>query len=99
VKLLDQATEEAAQAGAQPGLQLSTQLTDSTARPRHSTGTPSGFYMTRNAYQGRHFVVLVLEKSYGRTPNVLIMRPCTGRNEMNKAVSARVRFCSWGSYY
>jgi hypothetical protein len=89
MRLLHQTKEEAAQ---NTGMQLTAQLTDSAASSRRAGGTPSGFYMTRNAYQGRHFVVLVLEKNYGRTPNVLIVRPCTGRNEMNKLVSASVRF-------
>ena len=55
----------------------------------------NGFHVTRNAYQGMHFVALVIEKTSrfasNRPTNVLIVRPVTGRNEMNRMVSERKR--------
>lgn len=53
----------------------------------------NGFYCTRNAYQGRHFIALAIEKAViihshaaALAINVTIIRPTTGRNEMNRMV-------------
>lgn len=55
----------------------------------------SGYYITRNAYQGKYFICLIIEKSFlsSRGPNVIIVRPTTGRNEMNKMVSLNFQLC------
>jgi len=55
------------------------------SKARRAAKTLSGFYVTRNAYQGKHFVALILDKHSRQ--NVVIVRPTTGRNEMNTAVS------------
>jgi len=47
-----------------------------------------GFFLTRNTYQGKHFVVYVPETGpmQRRPHSVTIMRPTTGRNQMERAV-------------
>lgn len=80
--LLDQAKSEEALA----------QRTTSHSTSRSSRAEPnsmSGYHITRNAYQGKYFICLILEKSYinSKGSNVIIVRPTTGRNEMNRMVS------------
>jgi len=57
-----------------------------TTHNKRKNRTVSGFYVTRNVSQGKHFVALILDK--GSRHNVVIVRPTTGRNEMNLTVSA-----------
>lgn len=47
-----------------------------------------GFFVTRNSYQGKHFVLYVPESGpmQRRPHSVTIMRPTTGRNQMERAV-------------
>lgn len=54
---------------------------------KRAAGNRSGYYITRNAYQGKRFVALMLEKATTTSYNVVIVRPTTGRNEMNAVVS------------
>jgi hypothetical protein len=80
LRQLEQArTEEAASNS------YSMQPTDA-ARSFRRNASMSGFYMTRNAFQGKHFVALILEKSAvaSRGTTVIIVRPTTGRNETQK---------------
>ena len=47
-----------------------------------------GFFVTRNSYQGKHFVLYVPETGpmQRRPHSVTIMRPTTGRNQMERMV-------------
>jgi len=47
-----------------------------------------GFFVTRNSYQGKHFVLYVPETGpmQRRPHSVTIMRPTTGRNQMERTV-------------
>lgn len=51
---------------------------------KRNTSSVTGFYLTRNPYQGKHFIALILDK--GNRQNVVIVRPSTGRNEMSTNV-------------
>lgn len=76
MRLLEQAQAEEAASG-----------TFSSAKAKSSM---SGFYMSRNAFQGKHYVLLALEKSAGgnRATTVITVRPTTGRGEVEKLVSS-----------
>lgn len=93
--LLDQAKSDESLAQNATSTSASTSAS-SAARSRRAPAAPpssmSGYYITRNAYQGKYFICLIIEKSYINTrgSNVIIVRPTTGRNEMNKMV--RIHF-------
>lgn len=54
-----------------------------------------GFFVTRNSYQGKHFVLYVPETGpiQRRPHSVTIMRPTTGRNQMERAVGTAL-YCT-----
>lgn len=81
--LLEQAQAEEAATAPAPS-----KPTDSSRPFRRASSSLTGFYMTRNAFQGRHFVALALEKGSmsGRTSSVIFVRPYTGRHEIQKLV-------------
>ena len=82
IALYEQAKAEEASASAP-----SFQPTDSTSSGTRKASM-TGFYMTRNSYQGKYFVTLAIEKNIGvsKSGNMIIVRPSTGRNEMQKLV-------------
>lgn len=90
--MLEQTTADETAAAAKSSFSTS----NTASKARRAAKTLSGFYVTRNAYQGKHFVALILDKN--NRQNVVIVRPTTGRNEMNTTVNPKNNLCVFARY-